>query len=373
MVSYKLNDLIINILIYYNYYFNFILFYFLICSDFATLSGARIVRVATHPDVQKMGYGSRAVDLLSSYFQGDISVDSIVKPGVFGGEGGVDDVRISTSSSVSSSNFKKGDSEDNKEDNSELLLEQTIPRKKLPPLLTALSDRPAERLHWLGVSYGLTNQLQNFWTRKGFKLCYLRQTANDLTGEHSSVVLKELNCTGMTDAPDAGWLNAYVHDYRKRMVSLMSFSFNRMEAALAVTLVDPDRILTTTSDNNNNNINSDMIATKNGLVTTAYDALPLTAQEILSIHLSHHDMKRLELYSRNMVDHHMILDTLPTLARLVFLGRIKGLKLSSLQVVILLSTGLQNRNVDDISKELDLPVSQVLAFFNKTIRKISSR
>jgi N-acetyltransferase 10 len=319
-----------------------------------------------------MGYGSQAVDLLSSYFQGDISVDSIVKPGVFGGEGGVDDVRNSTSSSGgSSSNLKRG-GEDNEEDN-ELLQEQTTPRKKLPPLLTALSDRPAERLHWLGVSYGLTNQLQNFWTRKGFKLCYLRQTANDLTGEHSSVVLKELNTAGMTDAPDAGWLNAYVHDYRKRMVSLMGFSFNRMEAALAVTLVDPDRILTTTSDNNNNNINSNKIATKNGLVNNAYDAVPLTAQELLSIHLSHHDMKRLELYSRNMVDHHMILDTLPTLARLVFLGRIKGLKLSSLQVVILLSTGLQSRNVDDISKELDLPVSQVLAFFNKTIRKISSR
>jgi N-acetyltransferase 10 len=92
----------------------------------------------------------------------------------------------------------------------------------------------------------------------------------------------------------------------------------------------------------------------------------------LNYHLSHHDLQRLELYSRNMVDHHMIVDLLPSLAKFVFLGRLRGFRLSYLQVAILLATGLQNRNVDEISIELDLPVNQVLAFFNKTIRKISS-
>jgi N-acetyltransferase 10 len=28
------------------------------------LSGARVVRIATHPDYQRMGYGSRALELL---------------------------------------------------------------------------------------------------------------------------------------------------------------------------------------------------------------------------------------------------------------------------------------------------------------------
>ena len=37
------------------------------------------------------------------------------------------------------------------------------------------------------------------------------------------------------------WLEAYVCDYRKRLVSLMSYSFSNLEAALAITLVDPDR------------------------------------------------------------------------------------------------------------------------------------
>ena len=37
------------------------------------------------------------------------------------------------------------------------------------------------------------------------------------------------------------WLEAYVCDYRKRLVSLMGYSFSTLEAALAITLVDPDR------------------------------------------------------------------------------------------------------------------------------------
>ena len=46
------------------------------------------------------------------------------------------------------------------------------PRSKLPPLLTPLGDLKSEKLHWLGVSFGLTSQLLNFWSRKLFKVCY---------------------------------------------------------------------------------------------------------------------------------------------------------------------------------------------------------
>ncbi len=72
-----------------------------------------------------------------------------------------------------------------------------------------------------------------------------------------------------------------------------------------------------------------------------------------------------------MVDHHMILDIVPTLARLLFSNRIK-IRLSALQICILIAIGLQMKDVDTISSELDLPSNQVLAFFNKTMRKISA-
>lgn len=42
-------------------------------SDFGSLSGARVVRIATHPDYQGMGYGSRALELLEKYYLGKMT------------------------------------------------------------------------------------------------------------------------------------------------------------------------------------------------------------------------------------------------------------------------------------------------------------
>jgi len=38
--------------------------------SFASLSGIRIVRVATHPNAQGRGYGSRAIESLTKYYEG---------------------------------------------------------------------------------------------------------------------------------------------------------------------------------------------------------------------------------------------------------------------------------------------------------------
>ena len=46
--------------------------------NFPTLSGARIVRIATHPNYQKMGYGSKALELLQRYYEMKIpNIDTI--------------------------------------------------------------------------------------------------------------------------------------------------------------------------------------------------------------------------------------------------------------------------------------------------------
>lgn len=331
-------------------------------TEFATLSGARIVRVATHADVQGMGYGSRAIDLLIQYFQGDIMCMNanlkVPDIGEFSGESGVV--------------VESGDNED-----------EIKPRVKLPPLLTALHERPAERLHWLGVSFGLTTQLLSFWSRKGFKMNYVRQTQNEITGEYSCIILREMKInTSDMDASKVNsallpekWLNQFVDDYRHRMVNLLSFTFKELEIPLALSLIDPDRTLTTSTG-------------QTSAETPSYFK-PVTTNELLSTHLSMHDIKRLELYSRNMVDHHMIMDMIPILAQLLFMGRFNNslatgvkavnanedtssLRFSNLQVAILLAMGLQHKTVDEICTELDLPSNQVLAFFNKTVRKITS-
>jgi N-acetyltransferase 10 len=76
------------------------------------------------------------------------------------------------------------------EGESVLTTEKIKPRKKLPPLLVALKDRRPERLHWFGTSYGLTPQLYNFWGKANFLPVYIRQTANEVTGEHSVIMLR---------------------------------------------------------------------------------------------------------------------------------------------------------------------------------------
>lgn len=68
----------------------------------------------------------------------------------------------SDSSSDSDGGKAKGSSD---ADGSKLLSERVKPRKNLPPLLVALPDRKPEALDWIGVSYGVTLDLFNFWQR----------------------------------------------------------------------------------------------------------------------------------------------------------------------------------------------------------------
>jgi N-acetyltransferase 10 len=89
-----------------------------------------------------------------------------------------------------------------------LLEEQIEPRKCLPPLLLKLSERRAEKLAYLGVSFGLTSDLLRFWKKLSYLPVYLRQTPNDLTGEHSCIVLHELNKDDSKASNDS-WLYQY--------------------------------------------------------------------------------------------------------------------------------------------------------------------
>ena len=41
--------------------------------NFGLLNGIRIVRIATHPSAQGRGYGSRALDLLIKYYEGQLT------------------------------------------------------------------------------------------------------------------------------------------------------------------------------------------------------------------------------------------------------------------------------------------------------------
>lgn len=123
--------------------------------DFPKLSGARIIRIATHTDYQGMGYGSRALNLVEKYYeQNMINVDE--------------------------------DEEEPEPQGLKIVNEETVgtlskdQEKRKLRLLLKLSERKPERLDYLGVSFGLTGPLLKFWKKAGFVPVYLRYDECDL-------------------------------------------------------------------------------------------------------------------------------------------------------------------------------------------------
>ncbi|XP_064600007.1 RNA cytidine acetyltransferase-like [Liolophura sinensis] len=288
-------------------------------NDFPGLSGARVVRIATHPDYQGMGYGTRALQVLQQYYEGKIPNLSE--------EGEEPQEHIATVSDQEVG----------------LLQEKLAPRKNLPPLLLKLSERRAENLDYLGVSYGLTAGLLRFWKKSGFTPVYLRQTQNELTGEHTCIMLKLLNEDSSEEVNmEESWLNAFWKDFRRRFLSLLSYQFRNFTPSMSLSILQQKRFKTKRKTVNRSELES---------------------------FFTRYDLKRLELYSQNMVDYHLIMDLLPPLSQLYFLYKI-DVQLSAIQEALLLGIGLQHKMIEDLSKDLDLPVSQLLGLFTRIIRKL---
>lgn len=65
------------------------------------------------------------------------------------------------------------------------------------------------------------------------------------------------------------------------------------------------------------------------------------------------DLKRLESYANNMLDYHVILDLLPTVATFYFEKRLGAdLRLSAVQSSILLALGLQRKTIEEVEVRL---------------------
>jgi len=98
----------------------------------------------------------------------------------------------------------------------------------------------------------------------------------------------------------------FFKDFRRRFVSLLSFQFSNFKPATALQVLRKK---------------------KKQKTETNSPIAPPTQQPLkkleMDFYLTSYDMKRLEMYSRSMVDYHLIMDLLPTLARIYFLEKIK--------------------------------------------------
>ncbi|KAL8945931.1 MAG: hypothetical protein Q9222_007602, partial [Ikaeria aurantiellina] len=296
--------------------------------NFAGLSGARIVRIATNPEHVGMGYGSQALRLLTDFYEGrftnlseteDNEVEELIR---------VTDAELENSTLLSD-NVKVRDIH------------------TMPPLFSKLSERKPQSLDYLGVSFGLTAPLHRFWKRASFTPVYLRQTPNELTGEHSCVMLRTLTSSNN----DPAGLGAFARDFHKRFLSLLSYQFRVFPSVLALSI--------------NESANAGM------KLDTASPPKPLAHTDLDDL-FSPYDLKRLESYADNMLDYHVILDMIPQIALLYFTRRLESsVSLTGVQQSILLAIGLQRKVLEDVEKELGLAVNQLLAMFVKIVRKVS--
>jgi N-acetyltransferase 10 len=297
--------------------------------NFASLSGARVVRIATNPDYISMGYGSRALELLVDFYDGKLAALSENEPQP------VEEMRRVT--------------EDELEDTS--LLQDNVKVREaneMPPLFARLPELKAPQLDYVGVSYGLTQQLHKFWKRRSFVPVYLRQTPNDLTGEHTCIMLRSLETT----SSDGSWVAAFTKDFQKRFLSLLSYQFRTFPSVTSLSIEE--------SASAGSKLDSDLAAK------------PLTKTELDAL-FTPFDLKRLDSYANNMLDYHVILDMLPPIAQLYFSGRLKSaVTLSGVQRALLLAIGLQRKEFSDLEKELNLSSSQLMAMFVKIVRKVAA-
>lgn len=297
--------------------------------DFAGLSGARIVRIATNPEYMNMGYGSRALELLIDFYEGKFT---------------------SLSEDVEQAQEHMVRVTDAELTNSNLLDDNVHVRdiRSMPPLFGKLSERRPDALDYIGVSYGLTPSLHKFWKRSAFAPVYLRQTPNELTGEHSCVMLRTLS----PGSNDPAWLGAFARDFHKRFLALLSYQFREFPSVLSLSICE----------------SANAGAKLDTATTTA-----LLRKADLDAAFSPFDLKRLDSYANNVLDYHVILDMVPTIAEYYFAGRLNGrVSLSGVQQSILLAIGSQRKNLESLQSELSLPPSQLLAMFLKIVRKMSS-
>lgn len=199
---------------------------------FAGLSGIRVVRIATHPNAQGRGYGSRALELLLKYYESNL----------------IDFDNIKTDEGLE---MKKHTKADEKKSDKGLTEEKLKPKKHIQPILQKLSERKPAQLHYIGTSFGVTKELFSFWKKNNFVPIYLRQTANELTGEHTCVMIRPINIddnsveipqsmkelipsgSNNENLAESTWVSSYYLDFKKRLLNLLGYEFRKMPCSLA--------------------------------------------------------------------------------------------------------------------------------------------
>nr|UXY86640.1 N-acetyltransferase 10 [Cryptomonas paramecium] len=117
-------------------------------SSFTEMSGLRIIRIAVHPDIQNMGYGSKIIKNLIFFLENAI----------YNGW-------------------------------HRYIGSQERMNKKKIPILINLEKRRPPRLNYIGVSFAISQQLFYFWNKNRFEVIFIENRKNENFNENTCIML----------------------------------------------------------------------------------------------------------------------------------------------------------------------------------------
>ncbi|KAB7501610.1 RNA cytidine acetyltransferase, partial [Armadillidium nasatum] len=302
--------------------------------EFPQLSGARVVRIATHPDMQGRGFGTRAMKLLEEYYcrsASKASTEEVVIPKSDSAFRCVEDEEIPKL------NVKSGE-----------LAE---------PLLISVDEREPEALHYLGVSFGSSLPLVKFWKKLKFTCldkCHIIiysllwfQVKNIQTGEFSSLFIKKLKEDKLSK--EVSWLKDIWFEFKDIMTLLLQGPFRQMETKFALTF----------------------------LTNKIYkrEQMDPSVRQLKTV-ISDSNVKYLNDFLNHSKDFHQVANLFSRLSVLYFSDKIPIQSFKTLRQAILVGVGVQMKHPSVVAEELqvDLPIlmseiysiiSEIYNYFSK--------
>lgn len=160
--------------------------------EFASMCGIRVVRIAVHPHLFSMGYGTEILHRVENIWCDAKSSQAL-------------------SNSVPSSHYIN-------------LCDPLVLFSSLDSISTCCVD-------WIGTSFGLTEQLFRFWQRAGYEPVCIKQKPSNSTGEFSALLLKNISTK----------FN-FSSIFLLRFINLLSYSFRNLQPSLVLSLIHSSKL-----------------------------------------------------------------------------------------------------------------------------------
>ncbi|TYK10177.1 RNA cytidine acetyltransferase 1-like [Cucumis melo var. makuwa] len=296
-------------------------------TDFPSLSGARVVRIAVHPSALRVwiSYSSFLYIVYSLYYEGKLTKLSEREC-----------ENVSTTNENVVEHAKKVS-----------LQEETIvPKQNLPPLLIPVSERSPEKIDYIGASFGLTTELFGFWKKLKFLPFYISRNPNDMTGECSCMVLRPLNLDQTIDdcSQPHGLTTAFYKRFRSKFILDVPHFFRDIDYKVVMSILDPK-----ISFSESEFVASQEKESSKSLIDLA-------------------SFNELEAYVNNQIDYKEVFHVATMLAQSYFDGKL-GVALSAVEASILSCIGLQLKDITSLEVNMKLGRTHVLSKFYKLMKK----